>query len=355
MKARSLRAVSATLVAVGVAASLLSMARAGSAAPAIVEREATGSNSFAIEGSMDEFRDDLGGTNNGVGNSFPDGRREINWDGVPDNLAAPNDMPADLFRGRGAVFSTPIGGFQVSADLSNPTNTVRSFGNFAGEFVDEFDAFSPERLFAAPESPVTEVRFFLPGTTTPATVDGFGAVFTDVDRADSSTIEYLSTDGKVFFEQRVPATVGDQTFSFAGATFDTARIARVRITSGEEPLDEFAGGNEDFVAMDDFILGEPQTKPTVAPISPAPGSQIQSPSPTVRARITDVQTDLAKANIKLFVDGRAKNFAYDAGTDALSSRQNNLDTGGHQVKIVASDEAGLSTTRNWNFRVLGRK
>lgn len=345
------RTILAALVAAAVAA--LALAQAGVADPAIIEREATGAGSFEIDGAVSEFREDLGGTNNGVGNTFPDGRREINWDGVPDSLAAPNDMPPDLFRARGAIFSTPGTGFQVSADLSNPTNTVVRFGNLAGEFPSEFEAFSPERLFAAPDSTATEVRFFVPGTAIPATVDGFGAVFTDVDRADSSSIEYLGTDGTVLFEQRVPATPGDETFSFTGATFDTARLARVRITSGEKPLEEFAGGNEDFVAMDDFVFGEPQTRPTVAPLTPAPGSQIRASSPTVRARITDAQTDLAKSDIRLFVDGEQKNFAYDRGTDVLSSAQRNLGGGRHLVRIVARDESGLTKTRTWNFRVIG--
>lgn len=50
-----------------------------------------------IQSAIDEYRALLGGTNNGnaVG-SQQDGRRELNWDGVPDESAAPNYLAADF-------------------------------------------------------------------------------------------------------------------------------------------------------------------------------------------------------------------------------------------------------------------
>ncbi len=349
------KALLATLAAAAVAVSLLlTIAQAGSAAPAIVEREATGEFPGDIQASVDAFRADLGGSNNGVGNTFPDGRREINWDGVPDSSSAPNNMPADLFRGRGAVFSTPGSGFQLSADSSNPTNTPLRFGNRNSFYSAAFRTFSPERLFTPLGSNVTEVKFFLPGTTTPATVDGFGAVFTDVDKGTSAKIEYLGTDGTVLFEQRVPAEPGvtgqSSTLSFTGAAFDTARVAGVRITGGSGPLDSPGTIFDDAVAMDDFIYGESQTRPAITPISPDPGSRIGDRTPTVKARITDAQTDLEKDDIKLFLDGKRRD-AYDRDNDRLTSSQNRLDTGTHRVKIEARDGSGLVTTRSWTFKV----
>src|SRR5262245_19777630 len=71
-----------------------------------------------ITAIRDSFRTAIGGgTTAGANGSFGGVRREINWDGVPDAAAAPNNMPADFFNvnsPRGAVFSTPGTGFQVS-------------------------------------------------------------------------------------------------------------------------------------------------------------------------------------------------------------------------------------------------
>jgi hypothetical protein len=43
------------------------------------------------------------------------------------------------------------------------------------------------------------IRFFVPGTTTAATVKGFGAVFTDVDGGGTTKLEFLDQSGKVIF------------------------------------------------------------------------------------------------------------------------------------------------------------
>src|SRR5437899_1425442 len=89
--------------------------------------EASGATPADIQTAVEAFRN-FGDfeTNNGVGGTFLHGRREINWDGVPDQFAAPNLMPANFFNSnspRGALFFTLGTGFQVSANGINPTNT----------------------------------------------------------------------------------------------------------------------------------------------------------------------------------------------------------------------------------------
>ena len=242
-----------------------------SASAAAVVRTGTGANAAAIQASVDQFRADLGGANNGTGGTFPSGRREINWDGVPDSSAEPNNLPFNFFNvtsPRGAVFQSTgnIGGqhtFRVSADSSNPTVTATEFGNVNASYPAIFTPFSSERLFRAVSSTTVDVEFFVPGTTIPATVSGFGVVLTDVD-GSSSYIEGYAADGTKL------AGFGVNSFnsglSFLGLSFNAGeRIARVQIGAGNAPLsaantDGVSGA--DVVAMDDFIYGEPQPEPS---------------------------------------------------------------------------------------------
>jgi hypothetical protein len=241
------------------------------AAPVVFE--ASGSEPADIQAAVDDFRAFLG-DNNGVGGTFPDGRREINWDGVPDAFSAPNNLPANFFNAnspRGAVFFTPGTGFQVSADSDNPTNTPVEFGNIKHFLPRIFRTFSPERLFTALDSNITEQLFFVPGTPTPATVDGFGAVFTDVDRDNITKIEYFDVNGSLLFSRFVlPGTTPRESLSFLGVGFDAGeRVFLVRITSGNVLLSPTEGifpvlslgHGIDIVVMDDFIYGEPQPLP----------------------------------------------------------------------------------------------
>jgi hypothetical protein len=144
------------------------------------------------------------------------------------------------------------------------------FGN--PTYGDIFNTFSPLRLFVPVGSNITEGLFFLPGSggTIHATVGAFGAVFTDVDLADSTQIEFFDANGSELFSSFVePGTVADGSLSFLGVLFDAGeRIASVRITTGTTalgPNDDPAGG-VDVVAMDDFIYAEPVARIPEPPI-----------------------------------------------------------------------------------------
>lgn len=242
-----------------------------SASAAAVIRVAAGANGAAIQSAVDQFRADLGGANNGVSGAFPTGRREINWDGVPDSFAEPNPLPFDFFNvnsPRGAVFESVgnIGGqhqFRVSADASNPTTTPALFGNIDASYPGIFTTFSPERLFAARFATTIDVFFYLPGTTIPATVSGFGAVFADVD-GSTTFIEYFAANGKKLSGSSL--NVANNGVSFIGTSFNAGeRVARVQMTLGNHTLQSgFVDGTAgvDVVALDDFIYGEPQADPS---------------------------------------------------------------------------------------------
>ena len=245
---------------------LVSTVVAVTAAPVV--RQGSGANTAGLQATVDQFRADLGGSNNGVGGSFKTGRREINWDGVPDNLSAPNFIPFNFFNvnsPRGAVFSTRTtfgdnSAFIVSADSSNPDAAAVRFGNIDPSYTNQFVTFSAQRLFIARNSNVVTVHFFIPGTDIPATVTGFGAVFTDVDQAGPTFIKYYDAAGKLLTFQSAPVT--NNGLSFVGVSFNKGeRVARVDIVNGNalpvSPNTDGQGG-DDTVAMDDFIYGEPR-------------------------------------------------------------------------------------------------
>lgn len=212
-----------------------------------------------ITPTVDRFRAALG-ANNGVGGTHPGGRREINWDGVPPAFRNPH--PGDFFNSnspRGAVFATPGTGFAVSGDGAAADFDDITLG-FSGAA--EFTTFSAPRLFTAVGSNITDLSFFIPGTALPATVNAFGAVFTDVEFANTTLIEYFGIDGSPLFTGSVIGSGSDtsETLSFLGVLFDAGeRIARVRITAGTTGIGPLSGtGSDDAVVMDDFIYGEPQ-------------------------------------------------------------------------------------------------
>ena len=236
----------------------------GFAGPVVFQ--AAGSAPVDIVAAVEDFRNFLG-ANHGVGGTFPGGRREINWDAVPDAFSAPNDLPANFFNAnspRGVVFFTPGSGFQVSGRAGV---APIEFDNLRPDASRKFATFSPPRLFTALASPVTEVLFFVPGTAQAATSKGFGVVFTGVDRDESTKIEYFDVRGTLLFSAFVPPAEGKETVSFLGVGFDSdEEIFLVRITSGDVPLGgPTLGGptrkGRDVVVMDDFIYGEPQALP----------------------------------------------------------------------------------------------
>ena len=110
---------------------------------------------------------------------------------------------------------------------------------------------------------MVDVYFFVPGTTIPATVSGFGAVFTDVD-GGSTVIEYYAPDGTKLQGSTVNAA--DNGLTFFGASFNAGeRVARVEMILGNDALQSGAvdGTNGvDVVALDDLIYGEPQADPS---------------------------------------------------------------------------------------------
>ena len=236
---------------------ILALSACGSSEPQIV----TGTGD--ITSVVDQYRGLLGADNGGdPGTKGVSGYREINWDSLPDEESAPNFYEPDFFnqpeapRARGIVLNTPGEGLMVSANANNPSGTLPRFGNINPQYTDIFKAFSEEKLFSPIGSNLVVITFFVPGTNTPASVRGFGAVYTDVDTTHTA-FEYFDKDGNSLGSFETP--ICDGCLSFLGVVFEEAVVARVEVRYGTGALGpDDEAGDVDVAVMDNFIFGEPQ-------------------------------------------------------------------------------------------------
>lgn len=220
-----------------------------------------GSNADAIKQVVEDFRSAIGNPLNAPGpNGNPAGRREINWDAVPDALSSPNALPADFFNKnsvRGAVFSGPAKGwigFQVSG---NEGIAPVRFENLGAGYSQLFQVLSAQRLFTSVGTNDYDVDFFVPGTQDRGAVSGFGAVFANVAIPTTSSIEFFNADGISLGKYYV--RVAPKGLSFLGVTFPGKIVAKVRVTPGTVAVgesDDPANG-KNVVVVDDFFYGEP--------------------------------------------------------------------------------------------------
>lgn len=224
----------------------------GPAAPVVFT--ATGD----IGAKVDEFRSALGASNGGTAGQQASGRREINWDGagaVPFNDR--DDFPADFFNTRvksGAIFVTPGIGFR---------NDDQRFAGINPSYAEQFGFLSPSVLFSPIGSNTFDEVFRVAGDATPAAVNAIGIVFSDVDFADSTTIQLYAKDGTGLGTYVAPVRSDAGGLSFVGVTFPDAVISRIRVRLGNGVMaadedDISAGGRKDMVVIDNVIYGEPR-------------------------------------------------------------------------------------------------
>jgi hypothetical protein len=231
------------------------------AAAAPIQFQASGATAGDIQGTVDAFRAAIGDPNNGnTAGPLAGGRREINWDGGGATTPSVTGGPilTAFQNSRGATFTTPGDVFaQASPD---DLATLQSQPGYATDF----QTFSAERLFTPFGSNVTNVDFSLPGTggNVDATTSAFGAIFTDVDEADTTTIELFDFHGELL--RTLFAPVADGGLSFVGVLFNAGeQISSIRITAGNAALG-VPDSQADVVAMDDFIYAEPAAVPEPA-------------------------------------------------------------------------------------------
>lgn len=210
-----------------------------------------------ITAKMTEFRNQLGPVNITIGKTG--GRREINWDGVPDSLNG-KKLPANFFNPTeaGASESLQRGAVYATADVAMVS--ASRFSEVNPQASTEFASFSGNKAFAVVGTNLWPVSFQVAGTSTDASVKAFGAVFSDVDKTNSTYIEFYS-DQKSLGRFFVPPHDNNSSFSFLGVYFPNADVTEVqvghegRLIDGEKDISQ--GGTKDLVVLDDFIYSEP--------------------------------------------------------------------------------------------------
>jgi hypothetical protein len=213
-----------------------------------------------IENDVNSFRQLLGdplNTTTGV----TTGRREINWDGVPDSFIGkklpddffnPTEPGAPVARQRGLAYLPGGGEFRIS-------NT--SFVDLNPLAAGQFSSFSGNKTFANISSNLWPVDFQVAGQQKAAAVKGFGAVFSDVDLNNSTSLEFFNGTkslGKYF----VPPHTTTSSFSFLGVYFKNGEtITRVLVShkgflsGGTKDVTD--NGPDDLIVLDDFLYSEP--------------------------------------------------------------------------------------------------
>ena len=342
----------------GVLAGLLCLTSGGAAWAGPVVRAAAVAAPGTVQAVVDQFRADLGPNNGVVAGSQAGGRREINWDGGgPDPIFDGNLLTR--FAARGAFFRTSGTGFETSA----ATGASVSFGDINPSVRLVVRTIQPTERSSSRATPTrwTSSSMFRATSTVPAGVTGFGAVFTDVDRASSTRMQFFAPDGTLLFERDVPSAQGDKTQSFLGVSFDKGEIiGRVRIVSGNAALGPDQIGALDLVAMDDFIYGEPVSSKDLV-ISPSSGPIFQSGSfdvvigvdsstPPVGARVTLDGADATGSLVSCLTPGALKR----GGTTFTCQVPRDLLTEGeHVLQVVITDVDQTSRRNAVRWSVIG--
>ncbi|MBX2925384.1 MAG: hypothetical protein KF746_24515 [Chitinophagaceae bacterium] len=218
-----------------------------------------------ISSTVEAFKNTLGTLN--VSPGAVSGRREINWDGVPENLLD-KALPGDFFNqtGSNAVAANQRGLLYDSGTFMISNNGFESINSKAAS---AFSSFSGDKAFANIAAREWGITFQKAGTTNAASVNAFGAVFIDVDKKNSTSLEFFNNDksiGRYF----VPPHNDNSNFSFLGVRFNNGeRITRIVVAHdgflAEGSKDISDGGTQDLIILDDFIYSEPLAQQPVLP------------------------------------------------------------------------------------------
>ncbi|CDF39996.1 unnamed protein product [Chondrus crispus] len=220
---------------------------------------ATSRNANGLRRAFTTFQNALGGIDNGneAGPLFS-GFRSINWDAE----VVPFDMPFNFFDKnvtRGAVFQAAKREFRVSNPVPPPVDD-RFDSLLPKGITNQFQTFSPKRLFTPlVKNRVTQI-FKIPTLNKRANVSGMGAVFVDVDLRRQTWMDFYTKSGCLLIRVFVPPR--NRGLSFAGLYDLNGKpiIWRVVMKLGTISVQDAGAryrGRGDVVVLDDLLYGEP--------------------------------------------------------------------------------------------------
>lgn len=318
--------------------------------------------------ALQAFQKAIGGSDNGATASAQStGYRTINWDDV--KLDGTDFSGASTTIKANTTVAIPTNRYQERATQFAASYAV-SIDSGSGSFTDVnpnvsslFASFSAKNTVTSFNNNVIGVTFVLASnhTTTPSAgaTKGFGAIFRNVEVANSTSIEYFNGGtslGKFF----APASTTKGDAVFLGELFSSSIVTSVQITLGQGAVFSFngttaiSGGSDNpaalqnLVAADDFVFAEPAKISNVSSttITPTQGTAFTG----ALATFTDAN---ANATLKDFTatikwgDGHSSTGTLvqnKEGSFTVSGTNTYSSSGTFTIQVSIADFGGSTTT-----------
>lgn len=196
----------------------------------------------------------------------PNTRFNVNWDGISFATPGTKAIAPNLFAARQILLDTD----PLSPDLLVSND---NFGGLKANYPGNFPTFSPRVNFKYRENDGQKNTFLLADRATPALTSAFGAIFTDVEKANTSGLVFKDQFDNEIGRFYVPAGANGLN-QFVGVIFSRPVVARVEVLMGDRGEDFGAidditnGGSADLVVTDDFVFQRGVVAlPTIAAVS----------------------------------------------------------------------------------------
>jgi hypothetical protein len=238
--------------------------------------------------ALASFQAAIGGSNNGATTQpINGGFRQITWDGVKLDGTDSGGGANTTVISKGNVVGIPLNRFQTNGvyfgavyAVSGSDASGNTFTSVNPSVAGLFPPLSPKNTFAMFNDNGIDFKFVLPSTTNSTIVSassrGFGAVFENVEIANTTSIQYFN--GNTLLDTEFAPVSGKGQQSFVGALFSSPVVTRVVLTLGTDVIFSFDGTNfkpgpaaddgvtHNLVTTDNWLFPEPVATPNGLPI-----------------------------------------------------------------------------------------